>query len=458
MAKKKKNIRPSAKKVVKKTPVKRSDIKKNAKQKTKKPAPKKSKVKKVLKKLPPSKKKPSKNKTPVIKDKRGAGFASNNFNYIRALLWREYGLDYKGYSDEEFINIVKAVYTECKASRRECSDKEIILIFEGIQENPRREEPFMDADLYTNPRQYYELLSVDFSKLDSYLWITSPMIIPSPSEFIMADYFYNYTKLKKQIDADIDSFKKEVKKEKKFLHLSDKQEIKILALANKEKLNQKESEEFSELYARWRGSLDRGYRRYFKEFVDWSNQVTRDRAASSIVDSEDVEIYIQFTKPSYNEEKERWETEIFICTADGIRFSFGFEPKGTMRDHDTDEFIEPKEKPEEKAPEKKKKPEVELTPAEKKKRKKANEALFSALLKLGKRHELVGKKIQREKNKVKKQKSEQAFKEKELKRLVGIKKEMEKSIKFYKSIKDKKRMSKALNDLDAIVNKIKKLS
>ncbi len=169
MAKKKKNIRPSIKKVVKKTPVKRSNVKKNAKQKHKKPTPKKGKAKKVVKKLPPNKKKPSKKQTPVIKDKRGAGFASNNFNYIRALLWREYGLDYTGYSDEGFISIVKAVYTECKSRQRECSDKEIHLIYDEIRENPRRPFPEIREELYLNPRQYYELMSVELYRQCSFL-------------------------------------------------------------------------------------------------------------------------------------------------------------------------------------------------------------------------------------------------------------------------------------------------
>lgn len=460
MAKKKKNKKPQ-KRLLKKTPQKKPPLKKKVKASPKKSAKKISK--KVVNKNPVTKKKlPSKKQSKShVETKRGAGFASNNFNYIRALIWREYGLDYDGYSDPAFIKIVRGVYTECKARQRECSDNEIFVIFDEIRQNPRRDEPFIDEDLYRNPRAYYELLSVDFSAFESYLWIVSPMIIPSPSEFIMADYFHNYTKLKKQIEANPDSFKKEVKKEKKFLHLSDKQEKKILEISNKEKLSQKELDEFSELYSKWRGTIDRGYRRYFKEFVDWANRVTRERSASSIVDSEEIEIFIQFTKPEYDEQKERWFTEIFICTATGQRFSFGFEPKGLSFDHDTDEeFIEAKEKEVEKEVDKEKKeePEIKLTPEQIEKRKKANENLFSALLNLNKRYGFIEKKIQREKNKKKKVKTEQAFKEKELKRLVGIKKEMEKSIKFYKSIKDKKRMNKTLNDLDVIVNKIKKLS
>lgn len=415
MAKKKKNIKPVKGAVKKTVPQKKTGDKKSSSKEKKTPSKDKDKKSKLTpkgstkKKTSSIKKKDTKKKVggggKKSKVKKGSGFSSNNFNYIRALIWREYGLDYVSYFDPKFINIVRAVYNECKSAGQDCTDKEILLFYDDILENPKRDFPYIDEDLYTTPIPYYQLLDVEFSLFPAYLWIFSPMIIPTPSEFIITSY-----------------------------------------------VNNKE------------GSADKGYRKYFKEFVDWCNEAMRNQYGSE-VDSEDIDIYIKFSKPEFLESKQRWETEIIICDSDGNPESFGFEPKGRMSGHDVEEEFEiPTEKktdeegivtptPIEEKP---------ITPEEAKKLKENNEKLFGLLLKLKKKQQQLERK---EKTKVKKKISVkrkkvdiQKQKKEELNRLKDIKKELEKSIRLYKKIGDKKRMNKALKDLDGIISKIKKLS
>lgn len=407
MAKKNKNIKPTNKKIV----ADKKSVKKqvNKSSKSNKSVQKKTPSKKINTKKP---NKVTKKKTPSTKKKderskvkKGAGFSSNNFNYIRSLVWREYGLDYVSYFDPKFINIVKAVYNECKSAGQECTDKQILLFYDDILENPKRDFPYIDDDLYTNSIPYYQLLDVEFAQFPAYLWIFSPMIMPPPSEFIITSY-----------------------------------------------VNNKD------------GSGDKGYRKYFKEFVDWANEAMRNQYGSEI-NSDDIDIFIKFTMPEYIESKQRWETEIFICNADGERESFGFTPKGRMEGHDVDaEFEIPIEKETpietEKIPPhlEEKQKSVEELKVEKQK----NENLFNALIKMKKKKEELERNLKtKSKRKIKVQRSKvdiQKQKQGELKRLIEIKKEIEKNIRLYMKLKDKKRLNKTLIELDKLMLKIKKLS
>lgn len=333
--------------------------------------------------------------------KKGSGFASNNFNRIRSLIWREYGLDYNSYYDPEFLKIIKAVYLECKSRDSECSETEILIIYDEVKENPKREFPKISEDLYGEDGQmpYYDLAYQDFTEYPSYLWIVSPMILPPPSEFIVSTYY----------DGE--------------------------------------------------GNMDKGYRKYFKEFIDWCNYATKEAVGTGNIDSSDIEIFVKFTKPEYNQALQRWQTEIFICNSQGIRFSFGFEPKGRMYDHTVQlEYVEP----------------VLLTPEQLEARKVATNKLDSALGDLISKYENIEKeKSEAETKKAvrkatpKKDKTKVAKvvkltpkvdKDKELKTLTKIKKELTSAIKLYKEIGDIKRMNKALKELDSIMSKIKKLS
>jgi len=396
-AKKKKNTKTDKGKGGKKSP-----IKKNLppqKKTTKKQVSKKVNKKPIKKKLP-SKKTSQRKKIDL---KTGAGFASNNFNYIRALIWREFGLDYVGYFDPEFIRIIKEVYNECKAVGQECNDLDILEIYDEVVDNPQRPYPYIQEDLFENTRQYYEILDVEFNLFPAYLWITSPMIIPPPSQFIVTQYY-------------------------------DRE-----------------------------GNTDKGYKKYFREFVDWANNATRAKNNGN-VGSEDVDIYIKFTQPEYNETERRWESEIFICTQEGIKFSFGFLPKGKSFDHDAgDEYLEPSEglvetKIEPIAEEDLISPEPELTPEQVAKKQKASSDLFSALIKMTTKYEQLEKKVSKDKEKKKKARDVSKKKDNELKRLQKIKKEIQSTIRLYKNIGDKRRLNKALKDLDDVMIKIKKLS
>src|ERR1035437_2805721 len=387
MAKRRKNIKPDKRRVVKPT--------------AKKTAKKKGVGTKASKKKLSTKKKTSKKNVKPVK--KGAGFSSNNFNSIRSLIWQAYGLDYTSYFDPEFIRVVRAVYNECKSFGQECTEQDIWRIYDDVTEDPKRPFPYIAEDLYEAARQYYEILNVEFTVFPAYLWIKSPMIIPPPSEFITTNYY------------------------------------------SKD------------------GSTDKGYRKYFKEFVDWANQAEKIKRRSigsdGSVSSDDIDIYIKFTKPEYNEAERRWETEIFICTEEGIKFSFGFTPQGKQYDHDVDdEFVEPTaedliqgEEPVIPTP-------VILTPEEQERKVKANSALFSALLKLTLKHEQLEKKQFRAEKKVSRKQQEQKYKDKELNRLKKIKKEITDNVKLFKSLKDKRRLNKALKELDEIMKKMKKLS
>ncbi len=375
-----------------------------------KPTPKKSSPDKT--KSASKKKLPSKKSEPV--KGRKPGFASNNFNYIRALIWREYGLDYQSYFDPELLRISKEVYQKCKQfsvdnNGSNCSDKDILAIFDDVVEEERelgrRPYPEIEENLFS-PMEYYELTNVKFETMPSYLYVSSSMIIPDPSIFNVTQYY----------DRD--------------------------------------------------GDMSKGYKKYFKEFINWANAVSRSKSGGE-VDSEDIEIFVRFIKPEYDEEKKRWVTEIIICTSTGERFSFGFVPRGSMGEHDDpdDEFIE--------APDKGRDEEIKLTPEQIEERKKNDKKLFSTLLKLTRKYEQLeklakaakaskkakpAKSAAQVKKETAQQRDKQNSKAKELKRLQVIKKELQSAVSLYKRIGDKKRMNKALTDLDAVMNKIRKLS
>ena len=191
MAKKKKTL---------KSPRKETTHSKRGGTKAKKKVVKKKSVIKV--KLPEPKK---------ASHKDGAGFSSNNFNYIRALLWKTHKSDFKGYFDPEFIRKVNAVYYDCKASGGECTDEFIFEHYNIVKEDERRPYPEISKNLYEFEQIYYEIKDVEFQAMPPYLWILSPMIITDPSEFIVPNYYYNYLKLVNEVESDSKIFADEVK-------------------------------------------------------------------------------------------------------------------------------------------------------------------------------------------------------------------------------------------------------
>ncbi len=215
----------------------------------------------------------------IKKLKEGAGFSSNNFNYIRSLIWKTYKQDFKNYSDPEFIRKVNSIYYDCKALGVDCSDEIIFEKYNLIKADEKRPLPFIEPELF-NPQVYYLIKDVAFNIFAPYLWIVSPMIIPKPSEFLAVNYF----------DKNGDSFK--------------------------------------------------GYSSTFREWVDWCNTTLRNQYGSTY-GSEVVEMYFRFIPPVYNEILRRWESEIVICTPSGQVYDFGYKPIGKKFEHDVKkEYIE----------------------------------------------------------------------------------------------------------------------
>jgi hypothetical protein len=217
---------------------------------------------------------------PVVETKEGAGFSSNNFNGIRSLLWKNHKEDFKSYFDPEFIRKVNSVYNDCKAFGSDCTEEIILLRYRDIRENEKRPEPFIDPALF-EPQLYFYIKDIEFTTFAPYLWIVSPMIIPSPSEFLVVNYF--------------------------------------------DKL----------------GDSSKGYYKYFSEWVDWCNDAMANQHGSSF-GSGDIEMCFRFLPPKYDDILRRWDTEVVICTPSGQIFDFGYTPVGSIKEHDTEEeFIEP---------------------------------------------------------------------------------------------------------------------
>lgn len=305
MAKKRKKIPPTGKttpkKVVKragkpssqKPSSKRADASAKSTGKKKLPEKKKGKRGRPKKIVPPPK--PKRGRKPKIKEpehktRKGAGFSSNNFNSIRALLWRNHKADFKGYFDPDFIRIVQEIYNDCKALGVTCTDDVILEKYGELQTDDKRPQPIIDAELL-EPQIYFQIKDVQFAEFEPYLWIVSPMIIAPPSEFRVTSY---YTKT---------------------------------------------------------GDTTKGYNRYFREWVDWCNHATREQFGSE-GGTDEIEIYFRFMPVEYNAALKRWQTEIVICTPSGQVFDFGFKPTGGGFDeHELDEeYIEPTPEQLEQAP------------------------------------------------------------------------------------------------------------
>ena len=317
----------------------------------KKPIPKKPKAKKERKKRK-GQSKPK--KTPSKKKKKRK---PNLYMRIRSICWRKHKKDFEGkaYKDKDgkFLTIVREVYNDCKSFGADCKKRIILDKYADIESDERRPKPVLASDL-TNPKkpkEYYQIKDVEFAVMAPYLWVVSPMIIFPPSEFKITDY----------VKAD--------------------------------------------------GDTDAGYRKYFKEWVDWCNMVHRERSPD--FGSEEIEIFFYFTEPEWNKEKKRWETEIMICTSTGEIDSFGFKSEGKGAEHEPQEFEEPKEKPKEK--EKKKE--------EEDKEKKKEDAI-----------------------------------DRKLDRLLKIKKDKMEEIKMWKEIGEKEELKEAIKELKAIKKQIKDLT
>jgi len=223
--------------------------------------------------------KPSSRKGKKLNRKKGLGL----YIRVKSLIWKvhkgEYASGEYRQKGSKFLQNVRKVYNECKQVGADCTNGEILDKYQQIVSGEKRPEPFISADLYEDTHPYWELKDVEFAVFAPYLWIVSPMLIAPPSEFEISEY------------ASPD------------------------------------------------GDTTEGYNRYFKEWVDWCNMVYRDQHGMDF-GSEVVEIHFVFTKPTWNEQKKRWETEILSVTPQGVIEDFGYVPKGAGEAHNPDEHKE----------------------------------------------------------------------------------------------------------------------
>jgi hypothetical protein len=207
------------------------------------------------------------------KNKKQSGFYGNknNFTYIRSIIWRNHKSDFKSYFDDELFSIVKEIFNDCKAAGTSCTEEIILYKYKELISNRKRPKPFI-LSYFLEPRYYYEIKDVPFQALAPYLYVVSTMIIPFPHEFIITDYF-------KKIQSDKGS------------------QIEII-----------------------------GYNKYFSQWVNWCNAAMRNEHGNEY-GSEELEICFKMTDAEYNEDKKRWETNIYICTPSGKIESFGYKPE-----------------------------------------------------------------------------------------------------------------------------------
>lgn len=245
-----------------------------------KPKKKKRKVGRPKKRgRKPSKKKSLKSKKISNSSKRG--FASAlTYNRVRKILWEAHKKDYSSYKD--FISskldangnkikgssIPSIVYSECKD--KGCEEKDVLDIYIKIQKEQepvidRGERPQIPDSYYDANEHFYWTLHTDnwFSAFPDDLWVYAPMFLSNPDDFLGVDADSTYNDIK-------DRFKP-------FINYCNKLQVDFPSLDN--------------------------YVAYFK-FVGRNNE----------------------REPYWNEEKNRWEVELVICTLSGEIDDYGFKP------------------------------------------------------------------------------------------------------------------------------------
>ncbi len=224
--------------------------------------------------------------------KRGRPIGSRNtrinqFIRIRSLIWKNRKEQYSNYFDPKLMDIARRINDECKTGGTDCDDALILTFHDEWSVGGRQYPiPVLNPSLF-RPKSYWEIKDVsDFAIESANVYFYSPMLIAPPSGFRSINYA-NYV----------------------------------------------------DFQGRKRLSLERGYRRYFKEWVDWVNTYYREMG---IEDSEDIEVYFMLLPAEWDEEKGFWVVEIVSCTSDGRASSFGFMPTGEG-DQSTDDFTVPLE-------------------------------------------------------------------------------------------------------------------
>lgn len=272
----------------------------------------------------------SKKVTSKAKSKKGVGKKATKpkvnrglslYIRVRSVLWTNFKKEYKGVeyssSGSPFLKVVGQVYRECRSKGKGCPENVIIEKYQEIVGGEKRFEPFIDDELYGQANPYWEINNINWSDFEPYLWVISPMIIPSPHEFQVSDY---------------------------------------LGVSGVVKKDGKE-----------KSITEDGFDKYFKQWVDFCNEQARAENKGSRGDIP----YWVMTKPKWNTKKKRWESNIYIISAgseydreslaDQSEFegwktdSYGFVPKGDVEEPKAPKKVVPPSVKKKKAPSKKKK-------------------------------------------------------------------------------------------------------
>lgn len=197
----------------------------------------------------------------------------NQYIRIRSLIWKNRKDQYSSYFDPALLDISRRVNDECKTAGMDCDDN-LILSFHDEWAEGGRQYPLPSLNPFLLRPQHYWIIKdvADFGIESANVYFYSPMLIAPPSGFRSLDYA-------SYIDYD----------------------------------------------GTTRLSFERGYRRYFKEWVDWVNSYYRE---NNIDDSELVEVYFMCLQPVWDESRGYWIVEVVSCTSDGRIDNFGFTPTG----------------------------------------------------------------------------------------------------------------------------------
>jgi len=235
-------------------------------------------------------KRKSKNIVRIKVDWRG------RYSQIKSTIWKNNKDKYPEYFNSDLSKIASLVYQECKTVGTNCDDIRILEIHNEIFERGgNRPAPPEIIDFNFDPRQYYEIKDVvEFLTSHAFVWFYSPLIIAAPNNRFRSIDYVQYFEVNGQRTFDV----------------------------------------------------ERGYRKYWKEWVDWCNRHYRSQSPSSLVRSEDVNVYFKFLQPVPTTDGNGWVVEITPCRANGDIDDFGFVPQGLHSEHSADEFIEPTIAPE----------------------------------------------------------------------------------------------------------------